>query len=72
MALHYFKGACQISRILPMYVSHLLHYILPTTLAQGKKRAPGCIRVLRVEYFVLGLSAVSHNLFVPTGGFPYV
>ena len=25
MALHYFKGACQISRILPMYVSHLLH-----------------------------------------------
>ena len=33
---------CQISRILPMYASHLLHYILPTTLAQGKKRAPEC------------------------------
>ena len=36
---------------------------------KGKREHQG-VRVLRVEYFVLGLSAVSHNLFVYTSELP--
>ena len=53
-----------------MYCVTLTSLHTPYYFGSREKELHQGVRVLRVEYFVLGLSAVRHNLFVGTSELP--
>ena len=65
MALHYFKRACQISRILPMYVSHLLHQYTSAYFGSSEKRLQWGERVTACK-LTPGWTAVGTSVVVGT------